>query len=143
LEAILGLVGAGGRSRRSPGVETLGRPWPIRCIVTVRRPAWKRWIDLPELNVAIFAFLLNLAWEKACKAAGLPVLRPYETFRRSTATEWMRRGASEREVQELLCHRTRHATPRYARLADEWLESIGERRRGDHGRNSRWLADGT
>lgn len=25
----------------------------------------KRWIDLPELNVAIFAFLLNLAWEFA------------------------------------------------------------------------------
>jgi hypothetical protein len=25
----------------------------------------KRWLDLPEINVAIFAFLLNLAWEFA------------------------------------------------------------------------------
>jgi len=64
------------------------------------------------------------AWEKECKAAGLPVLKPYETLRHSTATEWMRRRASEREVQELLGHRTRHAAPRYARLADERLESI-------------------
>ena len=70
-------------------------------------------------------------WEKACKAAGLPVLKPYKTLRHSTATEWMRRGASEREVQELLGHRTRHATPRYARLADERLESIVGRRRRD------------
>ena len=53
------------------------------------------------------------------------------TQRYSTATEWMRRGASEREVQELLGHRTRHATPRYARLADERLESIVGRRRRD------------
>jgi integrase len=70
-------------------------------------------------------------WAKACQAAGLPVLKPYETLRHSTATEWMRRGASEREVQELLGHRTRHATPRYARLADERLESIVGRRRRD------------
>lgn len=63
-------------------------------------------------------------WEKACQAAGLPILNPYETLRHSTATEWVRRGASEREVQELLGHRTRHATSRYARLADERLESI-------------------
>lgn len=71
-------------------------------------------------------------WAKACNAAGLPVLKPYETLRHSTATEWMRRGASEREVQELLGHRTRHATPRYAPLADERLESIvGFRRRDD------------
>ena len=60
------------------------------------------------------------------------LLNPYEMLRHSTATEWMRRGASEREVQELLSHRTRHATPRYARLADERLESIvGRRRDGD------------
>ena len=26
---------------------------------------WKGWLDLPEVNVAIFAFLLNLAWEFA------------------------------------------------------------------------------
>lgn len=45
----------------------------------------------------------------------------------------MRRGASEREGQELLGHRTRHATLRYARLADERLESIVGRRRGDEG----------
>ena len=70
-------------------------------------------------------------WAKACRTAGLPVLKPYETLRHSTATEWMRRGASEREVQELLGHRTRHATPRYARLADERLESIVGRRRGE------------
>ncbi len=61
------------------------------------------------------------------------MLKPYETLRHSTATEWMRRGASEREVQELLGHRTRHATPRYARLADERLESIVGRRRRDDG----------
>ncbi len=53
-------------------------------------------------------------WAKACRAAGLPVLKPYETLRHSTATEWMRRGASEREVQELPGHRARHATPRNA-----------------------------
>jgi site-specific recombinase XerD len=40
----------------------------------------------------------------------------------STGTEWMRRGAGEREVQEVLGHRTQHATPRYARLADVRLE---------------------
>jgi integrase len=36
-------------------------------------------------------------WARACKAAGLPMLEPYETLRHFTATEWMRRGASERE----------------------------------------------
>jgi site-specific recombinase XerD len=61
------------------------------------------------------------------------VLKPCETLRHSTATEWMQRGASEHEVQELLGHRTRHATPRYARLADERLESIVGRRRRDEG----------
>jgi len=71
----------------------------------------------------------RLTWAKACKAARLPVLKPYETLRHSTATEWMQRGASERDVQELLGHRTRHATPRYARLADERLDSIVGRRR--------------
>lgn len=30
-----------------------------------RSPEMKRWLDLPEINVAIFAFLLNLAWEFA------------------------------------------------------------------------------
>ncbi len=72
-------------------------------------------------------------WAKACEAAGLPILKPYETLRHSTATEWVRRGASEREVQELLGHRTRHATLRYVRLADQRLETIVGRRRGDEG----------
>ncbi len=71
------------------------------------------------------------AWAKACETAGLPVIKPYETLRHSTATEWMRRGASERGVQELLGRRTQHATPRYARLADERLESIVGRRRNE------------
>jgi site-specific recombinase XerD len=71
-------------------------------------------------------------WAKACKKAVLPTLEPYETLRHSTATEWMRWGASEREVQELLGHRTRHATPRHARLADERLESIVGRRRDEN-----------
>ncbi len=61
------------------------------------------------------------------------MLKPDETLRHSTATEWMRRGVSEREVQELLGHRTRHETPRNARLADERLESIvGRRRSGEN-----------
>jgi integrase/recombinase XerC len=68
------------------------------------------------------------AWERACKAAGLPTLKPYETLRHSTATEWLRRGASEREVRELLGHRTAHATPRYARLAEGRLQEIVGRR---------------
>jgi integrase len=70
------------------------------------------------------------AWDAACAGAGLPVLKAYETLRHSTATEWMRRGASEREVRELLGHRTGHATPRYARLADERLADVVARRRG-------------
>ena len=44
-----------------------------------------------------------------------------------------RSGTSEREVQEVHGHRTRLATPRYARLADERLESIVGRRRKDEG----------
>ena len=68
------------------------------------------------------------SWEKACRKAGLPALKPYETLRHSTATEWLRRGASEREVQELLGHKTGHATPRYARLAEGRLASIVGRR---------------
>ena len=71
---------------------------------------------------------------------GLPVLKPYETLRHSTATEWLRRGATEREVQELLGHRSAHATPWYARLADRRLEEIVGRReqrdRGDGDRRS-------
>ena len=56
-----------------------------------------------------------------------------KTRRRFSAEGWMRRGASEREVQELLGHRTWHATPRYTRLADQRLESIVGRRRRDEG----------
>jgi integrase len=67
------------------------------------------------------------AWVKACERAGLPPLKSYETLRHSTATEWLRRGASEREVQELLGHKTGHATPRYARLAEGRLASIVSR----------------
>ena len=66
---------------------------------------------------------------RACKKAGLPPLKAYETLRHSTATEWLRRGASEREVQALLGHKTNHATPRYARLAEGRLETIVGRRR--------------
>jgi hypothetical protein len=33
----------------------------------------------------------------------------------------------------MLGHRAQHATPRYARLADERLESIVGRRRDQHG----------
>jgi integrase len=68
------------------------------------------------------------AWAAACTVAKLPTPKAYEKLRHSTATEWMRRGASEREVRELLGHRTGHATPRYARLADERLKSIVGRR---------------
>ncbi len=67
-------------------------------------------------------------WAKACRIAGLPVLKPYETLRHSTATEWLRRSATEREVQELLGHKTAHATPRYARLADGRLDEIVSQR---------------
>ena len=57
--------------------------------------------------------------------AGFPkALNAYESLRHSTATEWLRRGASEREVQALLGHKTAHATPRYARLADGRLDTI-------------------
>jgi integrase len=73
------------------------------------------------------------AWAKACGAAGLPVLKPYETLRHSTATEWMRRGASEREVQGLLGHKTSHATRHYARLADERLGDIVDWRDRERG----------
>jgi integrase len=68
------------------------------------------------------------AWESACKRGGLPVLKAYETLRHSTATEWLRAGASEREVQALLGHKTGHATPRYARLAQGRLDEIVGRR---------------
>jgi len=68
------------------------------------------------------------AWEAACTAAKLPALKAYETLRHSTATEWMRGGATEREVRDLLGHRTGHATPRYARLADERLAEVVKRR---------------
>jgi len=71
-------------------------------------------------------------WEKACKLAGYPVLNSYESLRHSTATEWMRRGASLREGRDLLGHRTDHMTPRYARLADERLVEIVGRPRGSH-----------
>ena len=67
-------------------------------------------------------------WAKACIAAGLPVLNSYESLRHSTATEWLRRGASLREVQDLLGHRTQHMTPKYARLANERLVEIVGRR---------------
>lgn len=70
------------------------------------------------------------AWERACRRAGLAVLKPYETLRHSTATEWLRRGMREREVQDLLGHKNAHATPMYARLADERLAALVERPRG-------------
>jgi integrase/recombinase XerC len=70
-------------------------------------------------------------WSKACIASGQSVLNSYESLRHSTATEWLRRGASLREVQDLLGHRTPHMTPKYARLANERLvEIVG--RRGSH-----------
>jgi len=70
------------------------------------------------------------AWDRACAAAGLPALKPYETLKHTTATEWMRRGASEREIQALLGHRDRKSTARYAQLADERLaEVVGARPR--------------
>jgi len=84
----------------------------------------------PRTGGAWTATSFRRAWEAACRAAQLPVLKPYETLRHSTATEWLRRGASEREVQELLGHRTRHATPRYARLAEGRLAAVVERSRG-------------
>ena len=65
-------------------------------------------------------------WEKSCKAAGLPVLKSYESLRHSTATEWLRRGATLQEVQHMLGHKGPHATPRYARLADERFAQIIE-----------------
>lgn len=72
-------------------------------------------------------------WERACKVAGVGTLNAYETLRHSTATDWLRKGASEREVQALLGHRTNHATPRYARLAETRLDSIvGRRGRTEH-----------
>ena len=58
------------------------------------------------------------AWESACERAGLPALKAYETLRHSTATEWLRGGASEREVQALLGHKTGYWRPDGAEI---WL----------------------
>jgi site-specific recombinase XerC len=87
----------------------------------------------PRTGGAWAASAFRRRWERACTAAGFArALNPYETLRHSTATEWLRRGASEREVQELLGHRTAHATPRYARLAEGRLATIvGQRDRKD------------
>jgi integrase len=52
----------------------------------------------PRTAGAWGAAAFRRTWAKACDRAGLPLLKPYETLRHSTATEWMRRGASEREV---------------------------------------------
>lgn len=82
----------------------------------------------PRTKRAWSAASFRRVWARACAAAGLPVLKPYETLRHSTATEWLRRGATEREVQELLGHRSGHSTPRYARLAEGRLEAIVDRK---------------
>lgn len=71
-------------------------------------------------------------WVKACKGAGLQPLNSYESLRHSTATEWLRRGASLREVRDLLGHKTDHMTPKYARLANERLVEIVGGRCGSH-----------
>ena len=70
------------------------------------------------------------AWMKALRTSGLELgVNSYEAFKHSTATEWLRRGATEREIQELLGHKDAKSTRKYAKLANERLAEVVESRR--------------
>jgi len=55
-------------------------------------------------------------WERACKAAGVPVTSSYEGTKHSTATQWLASGVSLETIKALLGHRDIQSTAIYARV---------------------------
>jgi site-specific recombinase XerD len=58
---------------------------------------------------------------RACKAAGIPWIAPYEGTKHSFATNALNRGVCIEVVQAMLGHRDRRSTERYAKLRKEAL----------------------
>jgi len=71
---------------------------------------------------------LRRVWVAACAQVGVTV-GLYEGTKHAAATEALRRGRSEREVQALLGHADPRSTRRYARLADDALVDVIRRRK--------------
>lgn len=71
---------------------------------------------------------LRRVWLSACEAVGVSV-GLYEGTKHAAATDALRRGRSEREVQALLGHADPRSTRRYARLADDALVDVIRRPR--------------
>ncbi len=56
------------------------------------------------------------AWRRVVKAAGFPTTLRMHDFRHGRATDLIRKGAAQRQVQELLRHKTRIMTDRYVHM---------------------------
>lgn len=68
----------------------------------------------------------NSGLKRLCRKAGVPVMTPHE-LRHSCTEIWIEAGASQMDIQRLLCHASAATTLTYIHRTDDRLSAIGDR----------------
>ena len=119
-----------GRSKRLPVPEILA-DWIARYVPAESRLQRAPLFVNPRTKDRWSHWALRDRWVRAAKSIGLEGVRLYEGTKHTMATDAVRRGVTERELQAFLGHADPRSTRRYARMSREALIHVLRPSRGD------------
>ncbi len=112
-----------GKGKRLPVGATVAQ-WIEGNVDTASRLMRVPLFTNPRAGTRWSHWALTDAWKRATEAVGVAGVKLYEGTKHTMATDAVRRGVGERQLQAFLGHKDARSTRRYARLGDEALISV-------------------